>query len=253
MRRKKRFFLPSALNLKKTFSKKWWKRLWRSKRFRRKVLYAGIGLAIVFVGIVAWFSKDLPTPSKIKQWRPPLSTKILDRNGKLLYEVHGAQRRTWIKFDEIPEYMKQATLAAEDKEFYHHFGINFKGLFRALLRDILHRRYKEGGSSITQQFVKNALLTPHRTLSRKIKEAILAIELEILYSKDQILEMYLNTIPYGSNAYGVEAAAQTFFGKSAKDLNLAECALLAALPKAPTYYSPYGSHIDELMARKNYI
>ncbi len=250
-KKKTSFFLPQALKFR--VSRRKLRKLWRNKRVKRALVFTLIGLGVLFIGTIAWFSKDLPTPSKIKQWRPALSTKILDRNGKLLYEVHGEEKRTWVSIKDIPDCMKQATIAAEDKEFYHHFGINLKGLARAFLRDILHRSYKEGGSSITQQFVKNALLTPKRTLSRKIKEAILSIELEALYSKDQILEMYLNTIPYGSNAYGVEAAAQTFFGKSVKDLNLAECALLASLPKAPTYYSPYGSHRDALMARKNYI
>jgi len=249
--KKSSFFLPQALKTK--LSRRRLKKLWRNKKFKKAFIFTFIGLGIIFVGTIAWFSKDLPTPSKIKQWRPALSTKILDRNGKLLYEVHGEEKRTWTEIKDIPENMQKATIAAEDKEFYHHFGINLKGLTRAFLRDVLHRSYKEGGSSITQQFVKNALLTPKRTLTRKIKEAILSIELEVLYSKEQILEMYLNTIPYGSNAYGVEAAAQTFFGKSAKDLNLAECALLASLPKAPTYYSPYGSHLDSLMARKNYV
>jgi len=249
--KKPSFFLPQALKTK--LSRRRLKKLWRNKKFKKAFIFTLIGLGIIFVGTIAWFSKDLPTPSKIKQWRPALSTKILDRNGKLLYEVHGEEKRTWTEIKDIPENMQKATIAAEDKEFYHHFGINLKGLTRAFLRDVLHRSYKEGGSSITQQFVKNALLTPKRTLTRKIKEAILSIELEVLYSKEQILEMYLNTIPYGSNAYGVEAAAQTFFGKSAKDLNLAECALLASLPKAPTYYSPYGSHLDSLMARKNYV
>jgi len=248
----KKFFLPSSIK-KVRLSKRGLKKLWKNKDFRKKLKWVGLAIGIIFVGTIAWISKDLPTPSKIKEWKPALSTEILDRNGKQLYEVHGEERRTWINFEDIPSNLKNATLTAEDREFYKHFGINFKGLARAFLRDVLHRGYAEGGSGITQQFVKNALLSPKRTITRKIKEAILSIELEILCPKDKILEMYLNTIPYGSNAYGVEAASQTFFGKSAKNLTLAEAATLAALPRAPSYYSPYGSHKDALMARKNYI
>ena len=248
----KKFFLPQAIK-KIPLNRRGWHKLWKNKKFKKVLKWTLIGFGIFFVGMIAWFSKDLPTPSKIKEWRPALSSEILDRNGKSLYEVHGDQRRNWIDFKDIPENIKKATLTAEDREFYKHFGINFKGLARAALRDILHRGYAEGGSGLTQQFVKNALLTPKRTFSRKIKEAILSIELEILYSKDKIFEMYLNTIPYGSNAYGVEAATQTYFGKSAKNLTLAESATLAALPRAPSYYSPYGLHKDDLLARKDYL
>ena len=204
--------------------------------------------------MVVYYSKDLPTPSKIQRRTSIESTKILDRNGNLLYAVHGEENRIILKSDEIPDTVKKATIAVEDKNFYKHFGLDFKGIARAAIYNITHRGKKiQGGSTLTQQFVKNALLSPKRTLSRKIKEAILSIELEIIYSKDEILTMYLNEIPYGSNAYGIEAAANTFFNKKAKDLDLAQAALLAALPKAPTYYSPYGTHTDELQARKDYV
>lgn len=213
----------------------------------------GIILAIFFL-LVVYYSKDLPTPSRIQKRISVESTKILDRNGNLLYAVHGEENRIILKSDEIPDVVKQATIAIEDKNFYKHFGIDFRGIARAAIYNITHKGKKiQGGSTLTQQFIKNALLTPKRTFSRKIKEAILAIELELIYSKDQILTMYLNEIPYGSNAYGIEAAANTFFNKKAKDLSLAEAALLASLPKAPTYYSPYGTHTDELEERKNYV
>ncbi|MCX6807134.1 MAG: PBP1A family penicillin-binding protein [Candidatus Berkelbacteria bacterium] len=208
----------------------------------------------IFLILVAFYSKDLPTPGNLQKRISKESTKILDRNGNLLYAIHGEENRIILKNDEIPNNLKNATIAVEDKNFYKHFGIDFSGIARATINNLSHGRNRiQGGSTLTQQFVKNALLTPKRTFARKVKEAILSIELEILYSKDEILTMYINEIPYGSNAYGVEAAANTYFGKKAKDLTLAESALLAALPKAPTYYSPYGTHTKELEIRKNYV
>jgi len=208
----------------------------------------------LFLLLVAFYSKDLPTPGRIQKRTSVESTEILDRNGNLLYAVHGEENRIILKKEEVPETIKQATIAIEDKNFYKHFGLDFRGIARAILYNLTHKgKQVQGGSTLTQQFVKNALLTPKRTLSRKIKEAILSIELEIMYSKDEILTMYLNEIPYGSNAYGIEAAANTYFSKKAKDLDLSESALLASLPRAPTYYSPYGTHTDELLARKDYV
>ncbi|KKP95177.1 MAG: hypothetical protein UR99_C0031G0013, partial [Candidatus Moranbacteria bacterium GW2011_GWD2_36_12] len=180
------------------------------------------------------------------------STKIYDRTGEhLLYDVHGEEKRTVIPFNQIPENVKYATISLEDQEFYSHFGVNPKAILRSAFKDIIKGGAAQGGSTITQQFIKKSLLTDEKTITRKIKEVILAIELEQKYSKDEILEMYLNQIPYGSSAYGIEAGAQTFFSKSAKDLTLAEAALLASLPNAPTYYSPFGSHTDALVGRKN--
>ncbi len=209
-----------------------------------------IGVLIVF----AYYSKDLPNPDKLAQRQVVQSTKIYDRTGEiLLYDIHGEEKRTVVDFEEIPQYMKDATIVIEDDNFYHHFGLDFKGILRAFWANIKGQRILQGGSTITQQFIKNAILSPERTLTRKIKEAILAIELEIKYSKDQILDFYLNQVPYGSNAYGVEAAATTFFNKHTQELTLAESALLAALPKAPSYYSPYGSRPEQLKARQEHI
>jgi len=206
--------------------------------------------AILFI----YFSKDLPDPSKMTERQINQSTKIYDRNGNvLLYDVHGEEKRTVVPLEQISKYLQQATIATEDANFYQHFGLDFKGIARAALGVLTGNRGAGGGSTITQQFIKKSLLTDERSYSRKIKEAILALELEAKYSKDEILGFYLNQIPYGSNAYGAEAAAQTFFGKSAKDLTLAESALLASLPKAPTYYSPFGSHPEDLKARQEYI
>jgi 1A family penicillin-binding protein len=224
------------------------------KAFLRLIVFCFLFLGFLSLGVFAYFAKDLPDPEKINQRQVVESTKIYDRTGQiLLYDIHAEEKRTVIPFEEIPQYVKEATIVIEDDNFYHHFGLDWKGIIRAALANLRGKRITQGGSTITQQFIKNAILTPERTFTRKIKEAILALELERKYTKDEILGFYLNQVPYGSNAYGIEAAAQTFFDKSAKDLTLAEAALLAALPKAPTYYSPYGSHADELKARQEYI
>ena len=218
--------------------------------------------SILFVFIVItlliaaffYYSRYLPDPNAWQERKVIQSTKIYDRENKtLLYEIHGEEKRTIVAYSDISQIVKNATIVAEDAEFYNHSGINFRGILRAILADIRDKKILEGGSSITQQLIKNAYLSPERTLSRKIKELILAITLEKKYSKDEILNFYLNQIPYGSNSYGIEAAAQTYFNKPAKELNLAEAVYLAALPKAPSYYSPYGSHDNELKARANYI
>jgi 1A family penicillin-binding protein len=238
------------------FRKKYKKK--RTRRFLKMVLLSSVWLLVLcfigLIGVFAYFAKDLPNPEEITERRVVESTKIYNRTGKiLLYDVHGEEKRTIIPFKEIPQQVKNATLVIEDDNFYHHFGLDFKGIARAFLANLRGQKIAQGGSTITQQFIKNAILTPERTFTRKIKEAILAIEMEIKYSKDEIFDFYLNQVPYGSNAYGIEAAAQTFFNKSTKDLSIAESALLAALPQAPSYYSPYGSHFDELKARQEYI
>jgi 1A family penicillin-binding protein len=201
----------------------------------------------------AWFSKDLPTPSKIANRKATESTKIYDRTGQILLYETGEQKRTIVQSDQISQNLKDATIAVEDANFYHHHGFSPKGLARAVVCRITHNCVSGGGSTLTQQYVKNALLTSDHSLVRKIKELILAIELEAMYNKDEILTMYLNEIPYGNNTAGAEAAARVYFGKSAKDLTLAEAATLAAIPKAPTYYSPYGVHIKDLINRRNYV
>ena len=195
--------------------------------------------------------RSLPSPRQLAKMPLPSSTQIYDRHGRLLYEIYQEENRLPIKLKELPPYLIKATLAIEDKSFYRHHGFDFKGISRALF-NIIFRRQLQGGSTITQQLVKNALLSPHRTLSRKIKEALLTVLTELLYSKDQILEMYFNQIPYGGTAYGVEAAARTYFAKSAKDLSLAEAALLAGLPAAPTAYSPF-IHPDRAKARQETV
>ncbi|OGZ33371.1 MAG: hypothetical protein A3I88_01080 [Candidatus Portnoybacteria bacterium RIFCSPLOWO2_12_FULL_39_9] len=224
------------------------------KGLLRIIILTPLLLLFLGLGVFAYFAKDLPDPEKISQREVVESTKIYDRTGEVvLYDIHGEEKRTIIPIEEIPQYVKETTIIAEDDNFYHHFGLDLKGIIRAAVANLRGQKITQGGSTITQQFIKNAFLTPEKTFIRKIREAILALELEIKYDKDEILGFYLNQVPYGSNAYGIEAAARTFFDKPAKELTLAEAALLAGLPKAPTYYSPYGSHTDELKARQEYI
>ncbi len=181
----------------------------------------------------------LPSPDKVIR-REGFSTKILDRNGKSLYDIFENERRTPIKIEDMPLYLKQATIAIEDKNFYTHNGFDILGTLRGLSR-FFTRGYAQGGSTLTQQLVKNVLLTSERSALRKVKEFILAVQIERKYSKDQILQMYLNEAPYGGTAWGVETAAETYFGKNAKNLNLVESAILAGMPQLPSKYSPYSS------------
>jgi len=212
------------------------------------------GIALMVLLLFAVYAKDLPNPTNISSRNVAESTKILDRNGNSLYEIYKDGKRTIVTSDQISSYLKEATVSVEDSDFYRHHGIDPLSIMRAAYLDITGQsRYTQGGSTITQQFVKNALLTNEKKISRKIKEAILAIEVETIYSKDEILAGYLNEIPYGNNTFGIESAAQTYFNKSAKDLTLSESALLASIPQRPTHFSPYGSYLDDLFKRKNYV
>ncbi|MEI6494734.1 MAG: PBP1A family penicillin-binding protein [bacterium] len=211
-------------------------------------------------GLILWFS-TLPIPDfnsffdqNNKQVMMAESTKIYDRTGKvLLYDLSGNERRTIVAFENISQNVKKATVAIEDSGFYQHSGISITGILRALFVDITSGSAHQGGSTITQQVIKNIILSPEKSIIRKIKEIDLAIKLEKSLNKDQILTLYLNEIPYGGNIYGVEEASQSFFKKSARDLDITEAAYIAALPQAPTRYSPYGNHKDELEARKNLV
>ncbi len=228
------------------------------KKFMRGCLYfllwSFAGFVVFTIGVLAYFTKDLPSPEGLSSRHVAESTKILDRTGQtVLYEIHGEENRTAISFDQMPKCIKDATISAEDAEFYNHHGLDFKAIARATFEDIMGGSKSQGASTITQQLIKNSVLDNSKTFQRKIKEAILSLELEQKFSKDQILEMYLNQIPYGSNAYGIEAASQTFFGKSASNLSLSECSMLAAIPQAPTHYSPYGSYTDELRTRQAWV
>jgi membrane peptidoglycan carboxypeptidase len=194
----------------------------------------------------------MPLPTKLISETLPVSTKIFDRNEKLIYEIFTDKKRTPIKLSEVPSYLKYATISIEDKNFYKHQGVDILGIIRGLSKIVTQGR-AEGGSTLTQQLVKNSLLTNERTLRRKAQELILTVVIESIYSKDQILEMYLNTIPYGGTAYGIEAASETYFGKQAKDLDLAESSLLAGLPQRPSTYSPFGAHPELAKGRQEEV
>lgn len=211
-----------------------------------------IGACVLVIGFAVYLFWDLPNPMRLTTRPAAASTKVLDRHGKLIYEIFANERRTPIQLSTLPKHVWQATLAAEDKDFYNHGGFSITGMARAFI-NIFFKRNLQGGSTITQQLVKQALLTQDRTVRRKIREFVLSEAVEVLYKKDQILELYLNQIPYGGTAYGLEAASQTYFGKSAKNLDIAESAMLAGLPQAPSYYSPIGSHPELAKQRQQYV
>lgn len=218
-------------------------------RFLLPVFAIGIALIILTYFFIL---KDLPFPTKLNNLSAPQSTQIFDRNQKLLYTIYDVKNQNFVSLSQIPKYLQQATIAIEDKDFYKHGALDFRGIFRSLVSIVVHKEL-QGGSTLTQQLVKNSLLTPERTILRKIKEVILAFATEALYSKNKILEMYLNQIPYGGTTYGVQAASQTFFGKKVEDLTLAQAALLAGLPEAPTTNSPFGSHPEFAKRRQEAI
>lgn len=218
------------------------------ERYKRKRLI----FFVVLIGSVTYLFWGVPFPTKLSSDDIPVSTKLLDRNGKLIYEIYADKRRTPISLSEIPDHVKKATIAIEDKDFYKHQGFSISGMFRAVYK-IAFRQKLEGGSTITQQLVKNSLLTQERTIIRKVREFILTLVVEGIYTKDQILGMYLNQIPYGSTAYGIESASELYFDKPAKDLSLAEAALLVGLPAAPSRYSPFGSHPELAVERQKQV
>jgi 1A family penicillin-binding protein len=229
----------------------------RLKRLTSTLVPLGIFLVLVggifILGLFAWISKDLPSPDGLINRSITVSTKIYDSKGEtVLYDIHGDIKRTLINLDEIPDYVVSATLAAEDRDFYTHKGFSITGIVRSALKNIFTGS-RVGGSTLTQQFVKNAILTTEKTYTRKIKELLISYRLEKKFEKDEILGMYFNEIPYGSVIYGVEAASQSFFGKSARDISIAEGAILAAIPQAPTFYSPYGSNKDRLIVRQKWV
>jgi 1A family penicillin-binding protein len=216
-------------------------KLWRNLAI---LFLAGVIFStMVFAGLFAWYARDLPQPDRIVR-REGFSTKIMDRNSGVLYEVYADQQRTPTTFDQLPETLKQAVVAIEDKNFYAHGGFDRQGYIR-ILWNALTRKRLIGGSTLTQQLVKNVLLSNERTLTRKLKEFILAVQIENRYNKDQILVMYLNEAPYGGTAWGVATASELYFGKQVSELNLLESAILAGLPQRPSYYSPVASKDKE--------
>ncbi len=224
-------------------------------KIRRQLLIGSSGLLLALTLYLVGIFVSLPNPKEITAvLQARESIQIYDRSGQvLLSEAAGDKQRSILPPEEIPNHVRQATVATEDANFYKHGAFEFRGILRAIFVNVTQIKLAQGGSTITQQLAKNAFLGPEKTITRKIKEAILAVRLESYYSKDEILDLYLNHIPYGRNYYGVEAASQAFFNKPAKELTLSEAALVAAVPQAPTYYSPWGEHVDELMERKKLV
>ena len=222
-----------------------------------RLLIGGLVALFLFstAGLIAWASfMTIPSIDNFENRSVAQSTKIYDRTGNIvLYDVHGSERRTAVTLDQISPYIQEATISIEDASFYQHHGVRPLAILRAAFEDITSGSYEQGGSTITQQVVKNALLSDNKTIGRKFVEAILAVRLERLFTKDQILNTYLNENPYGGTIYGVQEAAQYYFGVDAKDVDLAQAAYLSALPQAPTYFSPYGNHREALNARKNTV
>lgn len=226
-----------------------------SHRLRNFIL---IGLIAGFFGtgtLLLWAaSLKAPDLSSLESRKVEQSTKIYDRTGEvLLFDLHENVTRTVVSYDSISRNIKNATVAIEDAEFYQHKGIKPTAILRAVFANLLSFGFEQGGSTITQQVIKNSVLVQDKTISRKLKEWILAVKLEQVASKDTILNLYLNETPYGGTIYGIEEASQNFFGTSSTDLTLAQAAYLAALPQAPTFYSPYGNHRDALENRKNLV
>jgi len=220
-----------------------------------KYLFVGSFVSFVFIFLPLYiytFINSLPSPKALAQQEIAQTTKIYDRGGTLLYQIYANQDRTVVPISNIPDSLKNATIAIEDKNFYKTPGIDIFAIGRSVFAN-LSGEPLQGGSTITQQLIKARLLTPERTIERKVKEIVLALWAERIYTKDEILEMYLNQVPYGGTAWGAEAAAQTYFGKSVKDLTLSESAFLAGLPRAPSIYSPYGADKSLWKARQKEV
>ncbi len=238
------------------FKKAWWKAHYKDVIIDSLIVLV-VGCVLLMSVLLVWISTlEIPDLSSFEDRRILQSTKIYDRTGEiLLYDLHQDVKRTIVPYEEISRHLKNATVAIEDERFYSHPGIDIKAIFRAAVvntsqGDLLGG---QGGSTLTQQVIKNSVLENDKKLSRKVKEAILSVKLERTLSKDEILGVYLNEVPYGGTIYGVEEAAQSFFGKKAADVTLAEAAYIASLPQAPTYLSPYGNNRDKLDARKNVV
>ena len=227
----------------------------RTKLYSIIKLFIYCSLFAVFCSLLLfiYYGKDLPRPEKFSEKQFIQSTKIYDRTGEIvLYDIYGEEKRTYVSLSEIPDHLKQAVIATEDANFYNHFGIDITGIIRSILADLKIGKPVYGGSTIPQQLIRSSFLSLEKTAQRKIREVILALELDRRYSKDQILEWYLNQVPFGSNAYGVEAASQTFFQKPVSQISVAQAAILTSLIQAPSYLSPYQNK-EELLERKDYV
>lgn len=221
---------------------------------RNSYILVGILFVALGIGVLVVALRPIPDLNNFDSRKVAQSTKIYDREGKtVLYDLNHDVRRNIIPLSEISPNLQKATIAIEDSSFYSHGGVSIRGIARALITDITTRSFAQGGSTITQQVVKNTILTGQKSITRKVQEWILAIKLEQKYTKDQILEFYFNVTPYGGTMYGAEVASKSFFGKSASDLSIAEAAYMAAIPQLPTYYSPYGNNRVALDERKDLV
>ena len=240
----------------------------KKEHFRKKYLNKKLSWGKVFyffslfflitvlfsLSLFVYYARDLPRPERFTE-RPFVEpTRIYDRTGEtVLHTIYGEEERAMVPLTKIPPHLIAAVISIEDANFFNHFGIDFRGMARATLENIRRGRIAQGGSTISQQLITATFFTRERSVGRKIREIILTLELERRYSKDQIMEFYLNQIPFGGNLYGVESAAQTFFNKSVSELTLPESAILAALIRSPSRLSPYGPNQDELLKRKDHI
>lgn len=242
---KPRFSLQSSLEKLKQMG---WKKIlvWSA------IIFSGLIAALIaaFIILIAVVSIGLPDIKDLDKLSVAQSTTIYDREGNVIYVKHGGENRQYVEFSQIAKTAIDATVAIEDDQFWTHPGFDTIGIVRAVVNNVLHLSGQQGGSTITQQYIKNAFLSSEKSYIRKLKELILSVRLEETYDKKKILELYLNKIPYGNNAYGIEKAAQVYFGKHAKDLDLAESSILASLPKAPSYYNPYGPHLYSSLTRQ---
>jgi len=224
---------------------------------RRFAVFFGIMAVIVFLtvlgfaGYIAYILASLPKVDRLTDYKPPIVTQVYGDNGTLVGEFF-LERRKVVPVDKIPKKLIQAFVAAEDSNFFQHKGLDYLGIFRAVIKNLMTMSKKEGASTITQQVAKSMLLTPEKKFSRKLKDAILAKRMEEKLSKDEILYIYLNQIYLGAGSYGIQIAAETYFGKDVESLNLAEIAILAGLPKAPETYSPI-KHLDRARERQAYV
>ncbi len=262
LKRKLRTFKTRASrNLRKT---KFYKTVLPKNASQRKKLItlatmgATFALSALLIGVflitvaLAIFSRDLPNPNRLLERSEELSTKNTDRNDQPIYEVYGDKHRVLVKLEDVTPSVLHATLAVEDSNFYSHQGVSIKGLLRAV-KNMAFGGSLQSGSTLTQQVVKNALLTQDQTITRKLKELVLSLQLENRYSKDEILQMYINETPYGGQNYGVYTAAKAYFNKAPNELSIAESAFIAGLPQSPSRYSPYSSDPSLGLERKNYV
>jgi len=220
----------------------------------RIFLFSIIGFSFIGLSVFIYFAKDLPRPEVFTEREQVMPTRIYDRTGEtLLRTIYGEEKRELVALSDVPDHLIKAVLAAEDDNFYNHHGVDFAGIARAILIDLKLRKPAQGASTITQQLIRSTFLSLEKSAKRKIRELVLTLELERRYSKDQILEWYLNQIPFGPNIYGIGEASRIYFGKSIQDITLPEAAVIASLIQAPSYYYPYGEHQDALLRRKNFI